>query len=157
MRTGPAEPGGKRGTGGGVAKGGRSRPGKGAGWGYPSRPARGYGGAPSGSGAPPEKPTLFCPPPPPPPKKNKYAKNCRSRLGSHGSRAQPLCMFKAPINRRVNVPNAWLVSMVVLNSPFIRLENALEAPSSETSWAELLQLRYIKSLNPFEKGLICSF
>ena len=65
-------------------------------------------------------------------------------------------MFKAPINRRDNVPNSWLISMVVLNSPFIRLENALEAPSSE-SGAELLQLRSIKkkkSLNPFEKGLI---
>ena len=74
-----------------------------------------------------------------------YAKTAlknRSRLGSHKSRAQPICMFKAPINRRDNVPNAWLISMVVLNSPFIRLENALEAPSAVIG-AELLQLRYI--------------
>ena len=45
------------------SNGGWSRPGEGAGGGHPSRPARGHGGAleapPSGSGAPPQKPTLF--------------------------------------------------------------------------------------------------
>ena len=67
------------------------------------------------SGAPEANASCVDPPPPP-----QVCKNCtknRSRLGSHRSSAQPICMFKAPINRRDNVPNAWLISIVVLKSP----------------------------------------
>ena len=62
---------------------------------------------------------------------------------------------------RDNIPNSWLISMIVLNSPLIRLENALEAAFLIGVWGgggggggggNSLQLRYIKkkSLNPFE-------
>ena len=108
--------------------------------GHPSHPARGYGPGECcklvwGRAPVANAVCVEPPPPPPPPPPPKVRKNCtkkkkknRLRLRNRGSRAQPICMFKAPIN----VPNAWLIAMVVLtvNSPFIHLENALEAPSS---------------------------
>ena len=87
--------GGGGGTSEGVARGGAELPRGVCDRGAPLQPSQCVWESALSSPRPPET-NAYCVEPLPLPKK--YALKNRSRLGSHTSRAQPMCMFKVPIN-----------------------------------------------------------